>query len=159
MVNVSERLFRSWSGWRIRLRFAQPDTIIPWPREGFRLFWKWKSRRTQAGRKTMAPEIISLIRDMSRGAVHKPRARFLGLQREPPGRGPDRGRWTSCWGSARRACADPSLAIIPSGWNSESSGDLSQWQVIGTCTLEGGTNYFVSPNPSLGAQFYRVQVR
>jgi hypothetical protein len=41
----------------------------------------------------------------------------------------------------------------------ESSGDLSQWQVIGTCTLEGGTNYFVSPNPPQGAQFYRAQVR
>ena len=41
----------------------------------------------------------------------------------------------------------------------ESSGDLYQWQVIGTCTLEGGTNCFVSPNPSQGAQFYRIQVR
>jgi sugar lactone lactonase YvrE len=43
--------------------------------------------------------------------------------------------------------------------NIESSGDLSQWQVIGTCTLEGGTNYFVSPNPPQGAQFYRAHVR
>jgi sugar lactone lactonase YvrE len=43
--------------------------------------------------------------------------------------------------------------------NIESSGDLSQWQIIGTCTLESGTNNFVSPNPSLGAQFYRIQVR
>ena len=43
--------------------------------------------------------------------------------------------------------------------NIESSGDLSQWQVVGTCIIEGGTNYFVSPNPSPGAQFYRAQVR
>jgi hypothetical protein len=48
----------------------------------------------------------------------------------------------------------PNLAL-----NIESSGDFSQWQVIGTCTLEGGTNYFVSPNASLGTQFYRAQVR
>jgi hypothetical protein len=48
----------------------------------------------------------------------------------------------------------PGLAL-----NIESSGDFSQWQAIGTCTLEGGTNYFVSPNPSPGAQFYRAQVR
>ena len=41
----------------------------------------------------------------------------------------------------------------------ESSGDFSQWQIIGTCTLEGGTNYFVSPNPPQGAQFYRAHVR
>jgi sugar lactone lactonase YvrE len=43
--------------------------------------------------------------------------------------------------------------------NIESSADLLNWQVIGTCTLEGGTNSFVSPNPSLSAQFYRAQVR
>ena len=48
----------------------------------------------------------------------------------------------------------PGLAV-----NIESSGDLSQWQVIGTVILEGGTNSFVSPNPSLGAQFYRGHVR
>jgi sugar lactone lactonase YvrE len=49
----------------------------------------------------------------------------------------------------------PGLAV-----NIESSGDLFQWEVVGTCILEGGTNYYsVSPNPALGAQFYRVQVR
>jgi hypothetical protein len=48
----------------------------------------------------------------------------------------------------------PNLAV-----DIESSGDLSQWQVVGTYTLAGGTNYFVSPNTSLGAQFYRAHVR
>jgi hypothetical protein len=48
----------------------------------------------------------------------------------------------------------PNLAL-----DIESSGDLSQWQVVGTYILAGGTNYFVSPNPSLGAQFYRGHVR
>jgi hypothetical protein len=48
----------------------------------------------------------------------------------------------------------PGLAV-----NIESSGDLSIWQVVGTCLLEGGTNSFVNPNPSLGAQFYRAHVR
>jgi len=48
----------------------------------------------------------------------------------------------------------PNLAV-----NIEASGDLSIWQVVGTCLLEGGTNSFVSPNPSPGAQFYRAQVR
>jgi hypothetical protein len=41
----------------------------------------------------------------------------------------------------------------------QSSGGLFQWQVVGTVILEGGTNFFVSPNPSLGAQFYRGHVR
>jgi sugar lactone lactonase YvrE len=48
----------------------------------------------------------------------------------------------------------PGLAV-----NIEASGDLSIWQVVGTCLLEGGTNSFVNPNPSLGAQFYRAHVR
>ena len=39
----------------------------------------------------------------------------------------------------------PGLAV-----NIESSGDLSHWQVVGTYILEGGTNYFVSPNPTQG---------
>jgi hypothetical protein len=41
----------------------------------------------------------------------------------------------------------------------ESSGDLSQWQLVGAYVLEGGTNYFVSPNPPQGIQFYRGHVR
>ncbi len=48
----------------------------------------------------------------------------------------------------------PGLAV-----DIESSPDLSQWQFVGTCILDGGTNYFVSPNPPQGAQFYRGQVR
>jgi streptogramin lyase len=48
----------------------------------------------------------------------------------------------------------PGLAV-----DIESSGDLSQWQLVGTSILEGGTNYFVSPNPPQGAQFYRGHVR
>jgi sugar lactone lactonase YvrE len=48
----------------------------------------------------------------------------------------------------------PGLAV-----NIESSGDLSQWQFVGTTIIEGGTNYFVSPNPPQGARFYRGRVR
>jgi len=48
----------------------------------------------------------------------------------------------------------PGLAV-----NIESSGNLTDWQVVGTCTLEGGTNSFVSPTQPSGAQFYRAQVR
>ena len=41
----------------------------------------------------------------------------------------------------------------------ESSGDLSRWQLLGTTSLEGGTNFFVSPFPPEGTQFYRGHVR
>src|SRR5437899_3905218 len=56
----------AWSGWRNALRLVQPDTVIHWHRQGFRLFWRWKSRARKAGRKRVAPETIALIRQMSR---------------------------------------------------------------------------------------------
>jgi putative transposase len=49
-----------------RPAIAQPETVIHWHRQGFRLFWRWKSRARTAGRKSLAPEIIDLIRQMSR---------------------------------------------------------------------------------------------
>jgi len=49
----------------------------------------------------------------------------------------------------------PGLAV-----NIESSGDLAQWQVVGTFVLVGGTNYYsASPSPAPDARFYRGQVR
>src|SRR5271169_3855331 len=54
-----------WSRWRTGLRLVQPDTVIYWHRQGFRLLWKWKSGPGKVGRKTIAPTTISLIRQMS----------------------------------------------------------------------------------------------
>jgi putative transposase len=55
-----------WSRWRKALRLVQPDTVIHWHRQGFRLFWRWKSRARKAGRKNVGPETIGLIQKMSR---------------------------------------------------------------------------------------------
>ena len=30
--------------WRRVLTVVQPDTLVRWHRQGFRLFWRWKSR-------------------------------------------------------------------------------------------------------------------
>src|ERR1700740_3553276 len=43
-----------WSRWRNALTLAQPDTVIHWHRQGFRLFWRWQSRAPKAGRKPVA---------------------------------------------------------------------------------------------------------
>ena len=49
----------------------------------------------------------------------------------------------------------PGLAV-----NIESSTNLSSWQLKTTSILVGGTNYYpISPDPALGAQFYRAHVR
>src|SRR6267154_784800 len=43
----------------------KPDTLLRWHRTGFRLFWRWKSRR-RAGRPALAADIRSLVRRISR---------------------------------------------------------------------------------------------
>jgi hypothetical protein len=57
-------LSRSWSAWRTALVIVQPDTVIAWHRQGFRLFWTWKSRR-RIGRPTVPSNVRALIRSMS----------------------------------------------------------------------------------------------
>jgi len=44
-----ERIFwallsRIWADWRSALLIVQPDTVVGWHRQGFKLFWRWKSR-------------------------------------------------------------------------------------------------------------------
>ncbi len=38
-------LSRLWPGWRSCLMIVKPETVIRWHREGFRLYWRWKSRK------------------------------------------------------------------------------------------------------------------
>ena len=33
----------------------QPETLVRWHRDGFRLYWRWKSRRRRVGRPTCHP--------------------------------------------------------------------------------------------------------
>jgi hypothetical protein len=41
----------------------RPETVIGWQRSGFRIFWRWKSRR-RSGRPRKDLELIQLIRRM-----------------------------------------------------------------------------------------------
>ncbi len=52
-----------WSGWEKALVIIQPQTVIGWQRAGFRLYWRWRSRRRD-GRPPIDPELIRLIRRM-----------------------------------------------------------------------------------------------
>ena len=58
-------LSRLWSGWRSTLLIVQPATVIRWHRQGFRLYWRWKSRK-KPGRPKVEREIRDLIRRLSR---------------------------------------------------------------------------------------------
>ena len=55
-------LARLWKDWQASLMLVKPETVIRWHRQGFRYFWRWKSR----GRPSVSPELILLIRRMSR---------------------------------------------------------------------------------------------
>ena len=37
-------LSRIWPSWRSCLVIAKPDTILRWHQQGFKLYWRWKSR-------------------------------------------------------------------------------------------------------------------
>jgi len=43
----------------------KPETLVRWHRQGFRLFWRWKSRRP-AGRPTLPVDVRKLVLHMSR---------------------------------------------------------------------------------------------
>jgi putative transposase len=57
-------LSRFWSDWRSCLMIVKPETVIRWHREGFRLYWRWKSR-TKSGRPKTEAQIRKLIRRMA----------------------------------------------------------------------------------------------
>jgi len=38
-------LSRFWCGWRESLTMVKPATVLAWHRKGFKLFWRWKSRK------------------------------------------------------------------------------------------------------------------
>jgi transposase InsO family protein len=56
-------LSKLWPGWRSALVVVKPATVVAWHRKGFKLYWRWKSRKH--GRPQVDPEIRSLIRRLS----------------------------------------------------------------------------------------------
>jgi putative transposase len=68
-LSVADRLVwvwlsRLWSGWQSALVIVKPETVIAWQRQGFRLYWSWKSRHP-LGRPSVSREVIDLIHKMS----------------------------------------------------------------------------------------------
>jgi len=65
----ADRLFwvtlsATWSDWRDALHIVQPETVVRWHRQGFRYYWRWKSRHR--GRPKVDPQVRNLIRRMCR---------------------------------------------------------------------------------------------
>jgi putative transposase len=54
-----------WSRWATALVIVKPETVIRWHREGFRLFWRRRSRAGRPrGRPAVEPKIRELVRRM-----------------------------------------------------------------------------------------------
>ena len=51
--------------WREHLTLVAPETVMRWHRQGWRLFWRWKSR-SRGGRPHLDAEVRELIATMSR---------------------------------------------------------------------------------------------
>ncbi len=58
-------LSRLWADWQSSLAIVKPETVIRWHHQGFRLYWRWKSRK-KTGRPPISAEVRDLIRRMSR---------------------------------------------------------------------------------------------
>jgi len=59
-------LSQLWAGWRSTLVIVQPATVLAWHRQGFQLYWRWKSRCRSVGRPPLDLELRALIRRMAR---------------------------------------------------------------------------------------------
>ena len=59
-------LSRLWRDWRSCLVLVQPETVIAWHRQGFKLYWRWKSSSQAPGQPKVKREIRNLICRMSK---------------------------------------------------------------------------------------------
>jgi putative transposase len=54
-LRYRDRLFwvvlsKLWNGWREVLVIVKPETVVKWHRQGFQLYWRWKSKPGRGGR-------------------------------------------------------------------------------------------------------------
>ena len=116
-----------WPRWREVLVVVQPDTVVRWHRKGFRLYWRFRSRR-RPGRPRIPKEVRELIRRMALenpwGArkIHAELAK-LGIEvslatvsRYLPKRPPDpvrRQNWRTFLRNHKDAIAAMDLFVVP----------------------------------------------
>jgi transposase InsO family protein len=76
---LARRLFTEW---RRHLVLVQPETVLRWHRQSWRLFWWWRSGRP-TGRPRVPPEVRALIRRQSEENRHWGTERIRGELRKP----------------------------------------------------------------------------
>ena len=56
---------RLWRRWSEHLAVVRPETVVRWHRQGWRLYWRWRSR-SRLGRPRLSAEVRGLIAAMAR---------------------------------------------------------------------------------------------
>jgi hypothetical protein len=56
-------LSRCWAGWRSSLLIVRPATVLAWHRQGFQLYWRWKSLPGTCPSPKSHPPDLAAIRD------------------------------------------------------------------------------------------------
>jgi putative transposase len=82
-------LSRLWTSWRSSLVIVQPATVLAWHRQGFQLYWRWRSTATRPGRPRLDAEIRHLIRRMARENPTWGRRRIQAELARPASRSPN----------------------------------------------------------------------
>ncbi len=54
-----------FSRWRDALMLVKPETLLRWHRAGFRILWRWRSRRRSRPASRLSPQVVHLIRRMA----------------------------------------------------------------------------------------------
>ena len=120
-------LSRVWSGWKEILVIVQPETVIRWHRQGFRLYWRSISKRGP-GRPPIPAEVQALIRRFANEngwRARKVQAELakLGISvglatvsRYLPKRDPDHGqrqRWKTFLRNHKHGIAAMDFLVVP----------------------------------------------
>jgi transposase InsO family protein len=120
-------LSRLWPRWKQALVIVEPDTVVRWHRNGFRLYWRWISG-PGPGRPPISAEVRELIRrlalDNSWGArkIHAELSKLgftvslATVSRYMPKRPPDRGkqqRWMTFLRNHREAITAMDFFVVP----------------------------------------------
>ena len=120
-------LLRFWPRWKEVLVIVKPDTVVRWHRNGFRLYWRWISKRGP-GRPRVSKEVQALIRRFALengwGArkVHAELAKLgftVGLAtvsrnmpKRPPSQG-ERQRWMTFLQNHKNAITAMDFFVVP----------------------------------------------
>ena len=59
-------LSKLWDNWRSALIVVKPETVIGWHRQGYRLYWRWRSRTKKLGRPRIPRKHIEYVKRISR---------------------------------------------------------------------------------------------